>query len=112
MAKTVAESIEPVFVTPSRELAYFWAIQTVNRRGRFEGAEAPVVITINLPEDWRGKVRPDVGAAALLMVNGGDYLTFLGECCAAAGQTMPDFEAVPLDRTDYFAQVGYGLPGL
>ncbi|MBK8972041.1 MAG: hypothetical protein IPM37_11930 [Hahellaceae bacterium] len=101
-----SESIEPVFITPSRELAYFWAQQTIKRRGRFEGAEEPVVLALNLPADWQGKVRPDVGAAALLMVGGNDYLTFLQACYADAGLSIPDFETVQLDRLDYLRKLG------
>ena len=53
------ETIEPVFLTQSKELAYYWAQQSVRERGvRFEGEEKPVVVQINLPDSLKEKVKP------------------------------------------------------
>ncbi|MCB1616815.1 MAG: hypothetical protein KDI30_12430, partial [Pseudomonadales bacterium] len=71
IGNTYTESIEPVFLTQSRELAYYWGEQAVLRRKRFAEEEQPVVLAARLPEEINKKVRPDVGAASLLLMSEG-----------------------------------------
>ncbi|MCG8668146.1 MAG: hypothetical protein MI867_01940 [Pseudomonadales bacterium] len=102
------ESIEPVFLTQSKELAYYWAQQTVRERSvRFDGEEHPVVLAINLPEEERGKVRPDVGAASLLMVKEGEaflaYVTKLYEICNTGELNIDLMKA---ERNEYLNKLG------
>lgn len=102
------ESIDPVFLTQSKELAYYWAEQTVRERSvRFEGEESPVVIEINLPEDQLSKVRPDVGAASLLMVKEGEhYMAFLAGLYQANNAGVLDIDLRKADRLDYLNKLG------
>jgi len=102
------ESIDPVFVTQSKELAYYWAAQTVRERSvRFEGEASPVVIEIKLPEDQLSKVRPDVGAASLLMVKEGEhYMAFLASLYQENDAGVLDIDLRKADRLDYLHKLG------
>ena len=102
------ESVEPVFLTQSKELAYYWAQQTVrNRSVRIEGDEQPVVITLNLPEDLNGRVQPDVGAASLLLVQEGEqFMAFLAAIYLANGFDAPDINLMTADRLEYLSKLG------
>ncbi|CAH6984476.1 conserved hypothetical protein [Vibrio chagasii] len=102
------ESVEPVFLTQSKELAYYWAQQTVRERSvRFEGEEQPVVLEVNLSEKQRAKVRPDVGAMSLLMMSVGEqfmaHLTKVYQDNKIAG---PDIDLRTADRMDYLNKLG------
>ena len=102
------ESVEPVFLTQSKELAYYWAQQTVRERGvRFEGEEQPIVLAVNLSEKQRAKVRPDVGAMSLLMMSVGEqFMSHLTEIYQANNIAGPDIELRTADRMDYLNKLG------
>jgi hypothetical protein len=69
IGNSYTESIEPVFLTQSKELAFYWAKQTVrNRSVRIEGDEQPVVFAVKFPDTLNTQVKPDVGAASLLLL--------------------------------------------
>lgn len=102
------ESIEPVFLTQSKELAYYWAQQKVRERSvRFEGQEEPVVFEVTLPEALLVKVRPDVGAASLLMTKDGEnfmvYLAGLYQLCDAG---VIDIDLMKANRMEFLNKLG------
>ena len=103
-----SETKEPVFLTPSKALAYYWAEQTVKkRRVRFEGEEKPVVLEITLPEDLNQKVRSDVGAASLLLLEEGEhYLAYLAGLYQAQGLELPIIDLMKAERSAYLKQLG------
>lgn len=102
------ESIEPVFLTQSKELAYYWAMQTVrNRSVRVRGDETPVVVEVKLPSALLDSVKPDVGAASLLMVKEGEqFVAFVAGLYQAAGLDMPPIDLMTADRLDYLNKLG------
>lgn len=102
------ETTEPVFLTQSKELAYYWAQQTVrNRSVRIEGDEQPVVLSVNLPDEINNSVRPDVGAASLLMVKEGEnYMAFLARIYQDNQLDMPSIDLMKADRMDYLNLLG------
>jgi len=102
------EQREPVFLTQSKELAYYWAQQAVRRRSvRVEGEERPVVLEIKLPESQLAKVKPDVGAASLLMVKDGEaYMAFLAKLYQDNDAGVPDIDLMKADRTEYLKKLG------
>ena len=101
------ETIEPVFLTQSKQLAHYWACHTIRNRGvRFEGDEQPVVIAIQLPETLNQQVKPDVGAASLLLVEGDQYLPFLAKVYEDCGLSAPDIDLMKADRMDYLNKLG------
>tara|TARA_B100001057_G_scaffold407528_1_gene421445 strand:+ start:1383 stop:1979 length:597 start_codon:yes stop_codon:yes gene_type:complete len=102
------ESVEPVFLTQSKELAYYWAQQTVRERSvRFEGEEQPVVLEVNLSEKQRAKVRPDVGAMSLLMMSVGEqFMAHLAKVYQENKIAGPDIDLRTADRMDYLNKLG------
>ncbi|WP_372741616.1 hypothetical protein [Neptunomonas sp.] len=102
------ESIEPVFLTQSKELAYYWAEQTVRDRSvRVEGDEQPVVFTVKLPKELNNQVKPDVGAASLLLVKEGEnFMAYLAGVYQANGFDAPDIDLMKADRMEYLTKLG------
>lgn len=101
------ESSDPVFLTQSKELAYFWAQQRAHARNLyFRNDEEPVVFRAELPEGDNAKVRPDVGGAAMAMEPGNAYLVFLKDIYEASGKTLEEFNPLKADRMDYLNRLG------
>jgi hypothetical protein len=101
------ESVQPVFLTQSKELAYIWAEKTVQkRRVRFEGEEMAVIYKVTLDDSLNEKVKTDVGAAAMLMIEADDYLELLTEIYKANGKDMLDINPATADRMDYLNKLG------
>ncbi|WP_415896323.1 hypothetical protein ACMXYX_09320 [Neptuniibacter sp. QD72_48] len=108
IGNSYTETIEPVFLTQSKELAYFWAEQTVrNRSVRIEGDEEPVVFEVTLSDDLNSRVKTDVGAASLLMVKEGEaYLAHLASIYEECGLEAPEIDLKSADRMDYLNKLG------
>lgn len=102
------ESVEPVFLTQSKELAFYWAEQTVRDRSvRIEGDEQPVVLEIKLPEEQNAQVKPDVGAASLLLVKEGEnFMAFLAGIYQSNGFGAPEIDLMKADRLEYLHKLG------
>jgi hypothetical protein len=102
------ESTEPVFLTQSKELAYYWAEQAVrNRSVRFEGNEEPIVIAVSLSEKQRAKVKPDVGATSLLLMETGEkFMAHLAGIYEQCGVVGPDIDLMKADRMDFLNKLG------
>lgn len=102
------ETVEPVFLSPSKELAYYWAKQRVRERSvRFEGEEQAIVIECRLPAELAAKVKPDVGAMSLLLLDEGErYLAFLAKLAQDKGLPAPDIDLQKADRMAYLTQLG------
>ena len=102
------ESVEPVFLTQSKELAYYWAQQAIrNRSVRIEGTELPAIITVNLPEALNNKVKPDVGAASLLLVKEGEkFMAFLAGIYLENNFETPNIDLMKADRLEYLNKLG------
>ena len=99
---------EPVYLAPSKELAYYWAQQTVRRRGaRFAGDEQPVVLMVSLPDRLNAQVKPDVGAATLLLVGEGEeYMGYVARMYQDRGLDGPDIDLMKADRLEYLHALG------
>jgi len=108
IGNSYTESIEPVFLTQSKELAYYWAKQTVRERSvRFESDESPVVLELALPESQREKIRPDVGAASLLMVKEGEeFIAEVDDIYKACDLDGVDIDLRNADRLEYLHKLG------
>ncbi len=102
------ESVEPVFLTQSKELAFYWAEQTVrNRSVRIDGTEQPVVLSVKLPEDMNSRVKPDVGAASLLLVKEGEnFMAYLAGIYQDNGFGAPEIDLMKADRLEYLNKLG------
>lgn len=102
------ESIEPVFLTQSKELAYYWAEQTVRERSvRFEGEESAVAFAVKLPKEQNANVLPDVGAASLLMIKEGEsYMAYVAKIYQDCGAGVLDIDLMKADRLEYLNKLG------
>lgn len=102
------ETTEPVFLTQSKALAWYWAEQTVrNRSVRIEGNEKPVVLEVKLPRELNQQVKPDVGAASLLLLKEGEnYLAYLASLYQANNQKAPEVDLMQASRMDYLNLLG------
>tara|TARA_R110001592_G_scaffold248308_1_gene510560 strand:- start:20891 stop:21454 length:564 start_codon:yes stop_codon:yes gene_type:complete len=102
------ETTEPIFLCPSKELAYYWAQQKVRERSlRFAGEERPIVIELTLSEELLAKVKPDVGAASLLLLEEGErYLAFIAKLAQGQGFSVPNIDLKNADRMAYLKQIG------
>ena len=101
------ETQDPVFLTQSKELAYFWAQQrTHSRNVYFQKDETPVVVKVTLNDDDNAKVNPDAGGAALIMEPNNAYVTYIKAIFAANGQDLDDFDPTKADRMIYLNRLG------
>jgi len=108
IGNSYTESIEPVFLTQSKELAFYWASQTIKERSvRFEGDEMPIVLQVKLSEQLLSKVKPDVGAASLLLLKEGEnFMAYLAGLYQANGFDVPDIDLMKADRMEYLNKLG------
>jgi hypothetical protein len=97
-----------VFLTQSKELAYYWAEQTVRERSaRFEGEESAVVFAVGLPEEQSADVLPDVGAASLLMVKEGEsYMAYVAKIYQDCSAGVLDIDLMKAHRLEYLNKLG------
>lgn len=102
------ESAEPVFLTPSKELAYYWAEQKVReRKMRLGGDDQPVVLAVTLPDAENAKVRPDVGAVSLLLLEEGEhFMVHLAKMYQANNAGVPEIDLRQADRMEYLTVMG------
>jgi len=102
------ETIEPVFLTQSKEVAFYWAEQTVRERSvRIDGEQTPVVFEVVLPEELNNKVKPDVGAASLLLVKEGEhFMVFLASIYQENDCDIPEIDLRQADRMEYLNKLG------
>ena len=107
IGNSYTERKEPVFLTQSKELAYYWANEKVQlRKLRFGVDETAVVIELNLPEALSVKVKPDVGAATMLLEDNNAYIEHLRELYAEHKLLLPELDPVKIDRMAYLNQLG------
>lgn len=110
IGNSYTERKEPIYLTQSKELAYYWAAQKVRTRKVHTGNdEEPVVIQITLDEVTNSKVKTDVGAIVMLM-DLDPYMGYLEELYQAKGIEF-DLDAIQanameLDRNDYLNKFG------
>ena len=98
---------DPVFLTQSKELAYYWAEQKSKSRNLyFNNDETPVVFEVTLSDEENAKVKTDAGGAALLMEPGNAYLTHLKEVYQACGKELEEINPLKADRMDYLNKLG------
>ncbi|GAL22674.1 hypothetical protein JCM19235_4632 [Vibrio maritimus] len=102
------EIVEPVFLTQSKELAYYWAQQTVRERSmRFEGVEEPIVLQVNLNEKQQTSVKPDVGAMSLLMMRDGEaYMAHIAKLYQDNNLAIPEIDLRNADRMAFLDTLG------
>jgi len=108
IGNSYTESVEPVFLTQSKELAFYWGEQTVRDRSvRIAGDEQAVVLTVTLPEALNAQVKPDVGAASLLLTQEGEnFMAYLARIYEVNGFGIPEIDLRKADRMEYLSTLG------
>lgn len=98
---------DPLFVTQSKELAYFWALQKADQRNLyFRQNETPVVLELSLPEDLNKKVTTDAGGAALVLEPNNFYIVWLKDLYKQLDIPFPELNPFECDRMDYLNKLG------
>ena len=98
---------DPVFLTQSKELAYYWADQkTKSRNLYFSNGETPVVFEVTLNEEENASVKTDAGGAALLMEPGNAYIKHLQDVYKACGKELEEINPLKADRMEYLNKLG------
>lgn len=98
---------DPLFLTQSKELAYFWANKKTHTRNRYKAAdEHAVVFEIELPESMNQQVITDAGGAAILLEPGNQYIALLKEIYAENKVDFPELDPFNCDRMDYLNKLG------
>lgn len=101
------ETNDPVFLTQSKELAYFWAQERAHFRTLyFKQEETPVVLKATLNADDNAKVKPDFGGVALMMEPNNTYITYLKEIYKANGLELEEFDPTQADRMVFLNRLG------
>lgn len=102
------ESVEPIFLSQSKELAYYWAEKKARERTvRLGSHDQPIVLAVTLPEELKAKVRPDVGAASLLLLQEGEhYLAHLAKIYQENNAGVPAIDLMKADRMEYLSTLG------
>lgn len=98
---------DPVFLTQSKELAYYWAdLKTKSRNLYFTNGETPVVFEVTLNDEENALVKTDAGGAALLMEPGNAYLEHLKTVYKDCGQELEEINPLKTDRMVYLDKLG------
>ena len=101
------ESKEPLYLTQSKELAYFWATETTRIRSVRTGtAETPAIIEVTLDDTLNQQVKTDVGAAAMIMSGSSDYPEYIEALYKEYGHDFKEVDPMAADRMVYMTQLG------
>ncbi len=101
------ENKEPVFLTQSKELAYYWACVTCENRNKFFAKDdEPVVLSITLPIELNVTIKPDVGVAAVILAGGNEYLDTIETIYKTNNLTAPKIDPITADRMEYLTVLG------
>lgn len=103
-----AAPVEPIFLTQSKALAFYWAEQTAReRKVRLGGDDEPVVLAVKLPEVLNAQVKPDVGAASLLLLKEGEnYMAYLAGIYQQCNLGIPEIDLMKAGRMEYLTTLG------
>lgn len=101
-------TLEPVFLSPSKELAFYWAAKKARERQmRLGGNDQPVVFAVDLPAELSTQVKPDVGAASsLLLKDGEEYMAHLAGIYLDNHAGIPEIDLMKADRMEYLTTLG------
>ncbi|WP_250655420.1 hypothetical protein [Alkalimarinus coralli] len=101
------ERKEPVFLTQSKELAYYWANEKAKlRKTRFGSDEAPVVFEVKLPDELASTVKTDVGAATMLLEENNAYIEHVKALYEQNKVLLPELDPTQINRMAYLNLLG------
>lgn len=107
IGNSYTERKDPIFLTQSKELAYYWANEKAElRKTRFGADETPVVLELTLPEALASNVKTDVGAATLLLAGSDPYLEYIRALYTQNKIQLPELDPANIDRMAYLNLLG------
>jgi len=107
IGNSYTERKDPVFLTQSKELAYYWANNKAElRKSRFGADETAVVFELTLPEALASKVKTDVGAATMLIAGSDPYLEHIQALYTQNKLLLPELDPANIDRMAYLNILG------
>ncbi|UZE96614.1 hypothetical protein [Alkalimarinus alittae] len=107
IGNSYTERKEPIFLTQSKELAYYWANEKAElRKTRFGSDATPVVVELTLPEDLASKVKTDVGAATMLLTGNDPYIEYIQALYTQNKILLPKLDPTSIDRMAYLNVLG------
>ena len=107
IGNSYTERKEPIYLTQSKELAYYWAVQKLNARKHHFGVdETAVVLVVSLPEELNKNVKTDVGAATMLLEDKNAYIEYLRELYDSEKLLLSELDPSKIDRMDYLCRLG------
>lgn len=106
IGNTYTESIQPVFLTQSKELAHYWAIQKARfRTQRLGQEEQPVVLAVKPSDDQKDQIKPDAGGAALIIARDA-YIEYVEIVFEKNGITLGELDPMKMDGKSCLAKLG------
>jgi len=106
IGNTYTETIEPVFLTQSRQLAYYWAQRKSQFRSQRLGQpETPVVLQLSLNAELNGQVRPDAGGAGLIIARDA-YIDYVEAVYEDSGKKLGELNPMEMDGKACLAKLG------
>ncbi len=107
IGNSYTERKEPVYLTQSKELAYYWACQKVEaRKTHFGVDENAVVLAVSLPEELNENVKTDVGGATMLLDDENTYIQYLREIYSRNKLSLSDLDPSTVGRMEYLNRLG------
>ena len=107
IGNSYTERKEPVYLTQSKELAYYWACQKVEARKQHFGVdESSVVLAVSLPEELNKNVKTDVGGATMLLDDENTYIEYLRDVYDRNNLNLPELDPAKVDRMEYLNRLG------
>lgn len=113
IGNSYTERKDPVFLTQSKQLAYYWAEKkTELRNSRLGADETPVVFELTLPEALGSQVKTDVGAATLLLAGNDPYIEYVEALYTQNKILLPELNPASIDRMAYLNLLGMAYIGV
>jgi hypothetical protein len=83
------------------------AIYTQSQSNPIEDNGQPVVFTVMLPDELNRQVKPDVGAASLLLLKEGEnFMAYLTDIYQTNSLDGPDIDLMQAERNEYLRILG------
>lgn len=106
IGNSYTESVQPVFLTQSKQLAYYWAVQKARfRTQRMGQQEEPVILEVKLDEKLKEKVRPDAGGAALI-ISRDAYIDYINVVFEENGVAIGELDPMKMDGKACLSKLG------
>lgn len=106
IGNSYTESVQPVFLTQSKELAYYWAERKARfRTQRMGEEEMPVVFAVKPNDSIKDKIKADAGGAALVIARDA-YIEYVEIVFEANGKKLGELDPMAMTGAACLANLG------